>query len=489
MSGLIHRMKRRYASIPKQVRAAFWFLICSFLQKGISNLSTPIFTRLLSTEEYGNYETFNSWLSILTIFISLHLYSGVYTRGLVKFEDDSNVYSSSLQGLTIILCVCWTLVYLVLRDFWNNLFGLTTIQMNSMIVMIWSTSVFCFWAAEQRVKYEYRKLVIITLIVSIAKPVVGVIFVILADDKVTARILGLVLVEIVCYSGLFIAHMIKGKVFYSKKYWKHALLFNIPLIPHYLSISVLSSSDRIMIRDMVGASEAGIYSLAYSISRIMILFNTALTNTMTPWIYKKIKNEKIEDLNRVCVVSMTLIAAVNLLLIIFAPEVIRVFAPKSYSEAIYVIPPVAMSTFFAFSYNIFATFEFYFEKNKFIMIASCISAVVNIILNYFAIPIFGYIAAAYTTLLCYLIYAIAHYYMMNKICRKEFDNRVPFDTKIIVLISSAFMLTGFMFMGTYKHLYVRIAIILLVAVAAIINYKHILSTVKSYYTNIARRKE
>ena len=80
--------------------------------------------------------------------------------------------------------------------------------------------------------------------------------------------------------------MIKGKTFFSRRYWSYALKFNVPLLPHYLSLTLLSSSDRIMISNMVGAEEAGIYNLAYSISMIMSMFNTALLQSIEPWIYR-----------------------------------------------------------------------------------------------------------------------------------------------------------------------------------------------------------
>ena len=168
------KILQKYQNMSVQVRASFWFLICSFLQKGISSLTTPIFTRLLSTEDYGQYGAFNSWLGIITIFVSLNLFYGVYTQGLVKFEEERRVYSSSMQGLTLTLCLGWTAVYLLFRTFWNRLFSLTTVQMLAMMVMIWATAAFSFWAAEQRVTYSYRKLVLITLLISAAKPAVGI---------------------------------------------------------------------------------------------------------------------------------------------------------------------------------------------------------------------------------------------------------------------------------------------------------------------------
>ena len=103
------------------------------------------------------------------------------------------------------------------------------------------------------------------------KPVIGIILVINANDKVIARILGLVLVEMIGYSWLSFVQIKKENILF-KKYWKYAILFNLPLIPHYLSQIVLNSADRIMISSMVGESEAGIYSLAYSLSSIMTLF-------------------------------------------------------------------------------------------------------------------------------------------------------------------------------------------------------------------------
>ena len=123
--------------------------------------------------------------------------------------------------------------------------SLSTVQGLAMLLMIWTSSIFSFWAAEQRVEYQYKKLVFLTLLVSLTKPIVGIIFVLSFDDKVTARILGLVAIEFVAYIWLFIAQMKRGKVFFSSKYWKYALGFNIPLIPHYLSQTVLNSSDRL----------------------------------------------------------------------------------------------------------------------------------------------------------------------------------------------------------------------------------------------------
>lgn len=465
---MISILKLKYYNLTLQAKAAIWFLICSFMQKGISSITTPIFTRLLSTEEYGQFNVFNSWLNIISICITFNMFNGVYGQGLIKFSKNRDVFSSSLQGLTTTLISFGTVIYFLFRNFWNQLFSLTTVQMMAMLVMIWTSATFNFWASEQRVLYCYKKLVIVTLFVSIAKPIVGVIFVVLSEDKVTARILGLMLVELIGYTGLYLSQMLKGKKFFSKFFWKYALLYNIPLIPHYLSQIVLSSADRIMIKIMVGDSESGIYSLAYSVSLIMTLFNTALMQTLSPWIYQKIKEKKISEIASIAYISMAIVAVANLLLILLAPEVIAIFAPKSYYAAIAIIPPVAMSVYFMYCYDLFAKFAFYYEKTFFIMIASVIGAVFNIVLNYFFIRKCGYITAGYTTLACYVLYCVFHYLFMNKVCAKYTNMKSPYNLKILIGITLAFVFFGFTFLFTYSYPMIRYLLVGVITITAFI---------------------
>lgn len=468
------KLLKTYRELPIQLKASLWFLVCAFLQKGISVITTPIFTRLLSTTEYGEYNVFNSWMGIIGIFVSLNLSYGVYTRGLVKFESEEKIYSSSMQGLSAILVAGWTVVYFVFRKFWNSIFSLSTVQMLIMMVMIWASAVFGFWAEAQRVHYRYKLLVFVTVAVTVVKPLVGIFFVTHAMDKVTARILSLALVELIGYSAFFWVQIVQGKKIFCLKFWKHALLFNLPLIPHYLSQTVLNSADRIMIERMAGAAQAGIYSLAYSISLIMTLLNTALMQTFSPWIYKKIKSEKIGDIAPVAYITLSAIAIANILLIAFAPEAVAIFAPTSYYEAIWVIPPVAMSVYFMYSYDLFAKFAFYFEKTNFIMTGSVLGAFLNVVLNYIFINLFGYRAAGYTTLACFIVYSAGHYIFMNKVCNEFCDGTRPYNIKVYLLITVAFMLVGFILLFTYKYNLLRYGCITILLSIVILKRKKLI---------------
>lgn len=460
---LVKKTINTYKSLSKPVKASFWFMICGFLQRGVSVLTTPIFTRLLSVEQYGIYNVFNSWLEVITVFVTLKLAAGVYTQGLVKFDKDQDVYSSSLLGLATTSTLIWFIIYLSFHTWFNNKLGLSTLLMITMFAMMISTVGYNFWSAKERVDYKYEKLVLISLLVTFLKPTLGIIAVLHTETyKAEARIIAIALVEVVVYTGLYVSMMKRGRVFFHKRYWKYALAFNLPLIPHYLSQNILNHSDRIMINAIVGMGAAGIYSLAYNLSSIMTIFNTSINNSLAPWIYRCIKKDQIERIGGISYILLVFIAAINLVLIALAPEAVYLFAPKSYGEAIWVIPPVTMAVYYKFTYCLFADFEFYFEKTKTVMIASMVGAVLNVVLNAMFIPTFGYIAAAYTTLVCYMVYSIMHFIFMKRVCKKYNDGIQPYKTSKVLLISVVFTIIGFILMALYDHRIIRYLFVLLV---------------------------
>ena len=81
-------MLEKYKNMPVQAKASIWYAVCNFFQKGISFIVVPIYIRLLTTGEYGEWNIFQSWRDILIVLASLNLYAGVYTKTLVDNKND-----------------------------------------------------------------------------------------------------------------------------------------------------------------------------------------------------------------------------------------------------------------------------------------------------------------------------------------------------------------------------------------------------------------
>ena len=428
----MNKLLKKYNELNIQAKAAIWFVVCSILQKGISFITVPIFTRLLTTEQYGTYSLYLSWLQILTIITSLYLYHGVFNNAMVKFENDRNRYISCVQGLTMLLDLGAFLIYIVAYRFWSDLLGLAPIIVLLMFVEMLVEPSLQFWSGRQRFEYRYKKLVTVTIIKSIANPILGIIAVLLFEQKDVARISSVVLSEILVCGPIMIYQFAKGKAIFSKKYWKYALSLAIPLLPHYLSSMVLNQSDRVMISKMVGNSEVAFFSVAYSIGMLTQMFTNAINNSFTPWMYQKIKNGSYVGVCKTINSLLILVGGIAFCLMMFSPELVMIFGSEEYAHAVYVIPPVAASVFFIFLYNILAIPQFYYEKTKFLMMSSLGAAVLNLVLNYIFIRRFGYIAAGYTTLACYVLYGFGHYVISVNILKKVIPGKKLYDYKFIL---------------------------------------------------------
>lgn len=472
------------SNISESAKAGIWFVICNLLQKGISIITVPIFTRLLTTEEYGYYSIYLSWLNIISVFTSLNLYYGVFNNAMMKYKDDRNVYVSSMQGLTITITGFAFGCYLLGKNFFNNVLGMTTILVVLMFLELLVMPAFQFWGAKQRFENKYKLLVGVTLAKSFLNPLLGVTAVILSSgNKANARVFSTVIIEVAFCGTIMIYQFIKGKKFYVKQYWKYAFFFNLPLLPHYLSGTILNQADRVMIRSMVGNSQAGIYTVAYNLGMLIQLFLNAINASFTPWFYVNLKENNIKGIKKVSNMLLVLMAVLILGLMFFAPEAIRIFATSDYLEAIHIIPPIATSVFFIFLYTFFSNIEFYYECKKFIIIASIIPAVLNIILNYIFIKLFGYIAVGYTTLICYIIFTLCHLIFSRKVYKKNNQNEYCFDIRFIAIISIVVILFGIFVNLIYDYYLIRYLLAFILILICCIKRKTIID-----YLKIIRKK-
>ena len=469
------------------VKMAFWFLVCSFLQKGIGMITTPIFTRIMADSEFGRYNVYSSWYSIITVFASLGISGNCFTRQLIILDEKKKQeeLASSLLGLSITLLAVFSIGYIVFHKWINDITGLSSYLFLMMGIELILITACQYWTNIKRVKYDYRAIVVLTLIYSFLRPI----FAILAVKKSTlltqveARVTAVAVANAIVFTWIIVYIFVKGKKFYEKSNWKYALSFCIPLIPHYLSQTILNQSDRIMISHYVGNAEAGYYSVAYTIAVIIFVFNSAIAQALDPWIYQSIRSKNLDKIGPISYKLTSIIAIMNFTIMAIAPEILAIMAPSNYNNALWVIPPVTASVFFQFMYDLFASFQFYFKKTKWIAVGSCIGALLNILLNAIFIPIYGFIVAGYTTMVCYIVFGILHYFFMRKVCNEYLDGYRVYDWKKIFGIGFVLILSVFLINILYNQsIILRYVIIIGFFIFGIIKKEYIINLFKTVKT-------
>lgn len=465
MVKIAKRALANYKKMNLPLKASLWFMICSVIQKGISIITMPIFTRLMSTEEYGEYNIFLTWYNILLLIVTLNIHTEIFNKGLIDNDTEKDVYTTNQAGLLVFLTVIFLLLYIFFHQWVNQILGLSSSLVVIMILEILGSAVVALWTARKRFDYEYKKIVAVTIGMAILTQGSGIVAVMLLENKVSAKIYTNALVPIAVSVIILFVFVKKSNSWGRLYWWKSAVLSALPLLPHYLSLVLLNQSDKLLINHFVGADKAAIYSVAHSAGLLMTIVNNSINGSFVPWAYGKMKYEKGNGIKNVSNSLFTLIMVVNVALIWVAPEAIRLLAAPQYSEAVYCLAPIAMSVYFYFVYTLFVDIEIYYGANHYVAIASIIAAVLNFVLNYVLLPIYGYFVSGYISLFSYIVTMLIHYLSLYRITKKHnIQIKDIFSSKNMIINGIFLIALSTMAILLYPYIAVRYIMIFLIIV-------------------------
>lgn len=409
----------------KLIKSGFWYTVGTVFIQGINFLILPILTLpgMLGLEDFGELARYQSLLTILITVMTLSLYSSV---GRAKFDFEEK-YDEFLSSILFLSTVCSIVVFTFVFVFKNSLskMGFIDFSPNILIILvIHSFFAFVIQFANNKftIEYKYKQFLIVSVSSSILITLLSIVFIyMLKADKYYGKIYAGLLINIIYGSVLYISFIKKGKKLISKKYWKYALVISVPLIFHTLSGVILTSFDTLMIKSLlgkVGNIKTGIYSYAYKIGMILQIFWTAFNKAWVPWFFGKMKEKKYSDITRISKFYIGMFSIITIGLIFISPEVVKIMAsnPK-YEAGMDLVPLIMIGYYFVFLYSIPSNLEFYLKKTKYIPIGTGFAALVNVLLNLILIPIYGIVAAAWTTVISYILLFVYHYIIALRITK------------------------------------------------------------------------
>lgn len=438
-------------STGKAAKAGAGYVIGNYLLKGITFLSAPLFTRVLTTADYGLYSTYVSYASIIYIIMGLALHASI-NNAKYKYKEDLDKYVSSIVLLILLSTALWVFLGNLFFAEYEEWFGFDRIVLNCLGFHCLGEALIQVYNTYVSLNYSVRlffKISVFNALMNLGLSMLLVLTV-FSEKRYVGRIIGSFVPMGLVGIYIIIYFFKKAKPCYKSDYWKYALRYSIPIIPHGISQVILSTFDRIMIKYMVDDDAAGIYSFAYTINTLFFVAAQSLDKVWRPWGYEKM-NEKNYDLIKKQATKYALGMALFATMIILAsPEIIKVLGDKAYWDSADCVIPIVLGGYFTFLYSLPALVEYVNEKTGLIAIGSICAALVNIVLNYIFIPIFGYVAAAYTTLITYMIYFVFHYIVAYKV-----QGFSIYDTKKLVLISFALCYVGLCALLLEDQWYIR----------------------------------
>ena len=397
----------------KALKSGVWYTVANFIMKGIGFITTPIFTRLLSHDEFGLYSNYASWLQTFTMFVTLNLAS-TFISARFDFEDDFDGYISSVLSLSTVSTLIWLLIMNLFPAWFASITGVEFKYLNIMMLYLLFAVAIDMFQARERYFFRYKISVFISLFLSVASSVLAVLLIVYLDNRLAGRIVGFAIPYIVMGLVLYIVIFLRGKKI-NINYWKYALPICLPFIPHLLSLTLLNSMDKIMITNICGPAQNALYSLAYSCGAVITMLITSLNTAFAPWLGEQLHVNNFGTIKKVATKYVLLFVGLTCGIMLIVPELLLIMGGESYREAIYVMPPVAFGCVCQFVYTMHVNIEQFKKKTVGMALASVSAAGLNYLLNMIFIPRFGYIAAAYTTLASFLWLMLIHMFLVYRI--------------------------------------------------------------------------
>ena len=401
------------------------YSIGDLLHKSIQFLLLPLYTNVLSPGDYGELELVYIIGSILVIVNGL-LIQNAYSR--FYFDSDNLEIRKKIFGTCIIfilftsiigLIVCFNLAsqlsHFVFGDF-SKMIYIKLICVSTIIGSICS-----LFSKNIIIRKKSIRFVTINIIDTIITLSVTIYFVLVAKTGVVGILQAQIIGRMTRLLMLFISTYSEIGFAFSISILNKMIYFSIFMIPSEVSSLIAYMSNRIFIKDYADLTQVGIFSLGYKIASITpILITGPVRRAFKPHIFSLIDNEKKlkrEFSNFVRIYGIVVISFI-FLLSIFAKEIIVLMADESYLTSYKIVFPLSIGYIFIGLSGLINTGLAVKKKTWVFGLAWIVCAIINLILNYILVPLYGIMGASIATIVSFLSvliiysYKIINYYFL-----------------------------------------------------------------------------
>ncbi|MGN1277356.1 MAG: polysaccharide biosynthesis C-terminal domain-containing protein, partial [Floccifex sp.] len=193
---------------------------------------------------------------------------------------------------------------------------------------------------------------------------------------------------------------------------------SIPFVFADLSIVLYNEIDKIMLKNMLGNHQVGIYSIARNVGMLWDFIPLAFIQSIRPLMLKaihEVDKTKIQMLNSAitCITSIICLAA-NIALLLFGKVYIALIYQENYLESSNYLSIFGISVFFSMVGCIGSIWLLGKELERYSAYRTIAGAILNGILNYILIPQYGIMGAALATLVTQIFVSIIYLFIINR---------------------------------------------------------------------------
>lgn len=398
----------------------------------------PLYTKYMTTSEYGVYAILEATLLILVEVLNLGLHQAlVMMNNSPEFSKKQRSIFFSLFLVTIAISALFIIMGESSIPFISGIFEdpqLFYEYLRLAVYIIALRLIYNLFLNKLRADDQSGIYTIINVTKLLVMLCFVIYFVAFAHLKVMGILYSYLISEIIAFI-IITPFMIRRMSFvFESKIVAVAFKFGIPLIFGSVAMMMLNLSDRYIIKYLEDYSTVGIYNLGYSFAGILNMFLiTPFGLALMPIAYKMYGKEGDRKYYSKILTYLTYILVWGgLILSIFSMEVIKTFTLNAAYWSAYKVVPIVMFSYIFFGMRFMSSLGMFLTRNtKYVAYSTSIASVLNIVLNFIFIPEFGMIAAAYTTLISFILLYFVTLYYSNRFYPIQFEHSKLF--KVIAL--------------------------------------------------------
>lgn len=389
----------------------------SFIMQGISFLTIPIFTRIMGTEEFGLFSVYISYIGVLLCIMGLGLKNTI-PAAVEQYKNKYSDYYNSIFSICIYFGLISIAFIIAIYLLFQRLFSASPLVVILILLCTLSSSLVDLFVTNNIYRKRPTANLIVSLSISVISTVISILLILLytPNSASSNRLVGYSSIYIISAIIICIIQFKKSNsIIPQTKYVKFALPIALPMIFNALSQTVLTQSDRIMMRAMgTPESEIGIYSLFYSFANVLYVLFIALNNSFTPYYYDSISCNDTNKTNKSSNRYLELFTVICSGFLLLSREVAHIMADESYMQGLNILPVLVAAMYFIFLAQLPINYEIFKKDTKAIAAFSIACAILNIILNSILIPKRGIYGAAIATAISYFLLFILNYFFAKK---------------------------------------------------------------------------
>ncbi len=430
------------SKLSQLLNHGFIYGLTSSLQNILSFLLLPFFTVYFTPAEFGVYSII---LLANTLASALFNFGAPSALGRYYFEEDTEDYRRKIISAALLISVFGAILLIGVSIVFGNsisiwLFGKAEYKLHIIVSLSAGALFFLFSLMTLILRYEKHSWLFMGTI--IASVVLNFIITYLLLTKyhygILAPLYGILWSNGAGFLFLLVKYL---KSLTSDIYITHIrnlLVFGLQASVTGLLFYLVDWVDRLIIKDLLPMSDVGIYSLGYRLGSVMnVLLITPFSMIWAPIRMQYVNNKNNREFISKVSSYFAMVGFIFILIaILFGKQLMNLFfTNKEYANAVRIFPIIMLSTLFFGFQNILDLGIYLHRKVHFYIIISIIGLIFNILMNYWLIRIFGYIAAAYVSLLTYALTTGLIFLVSSKYYKLELEwGRIVWPLIVLILI-------------------------------------------------------